>query len=105
MKLRRRWIKAEKPLPPWLKVVNGKVLKPETPVHCRQLFAGDEQFRQSQLEQLRFSDLATHLISSTEVSSMQQDYQRLGLALRKCGFERKESTVCTSSATVLSLPK
>ena len=93
LELRRLWIKAEKPLPNWLMVVNAKVLKPETPVHNRQLFAGDEQYRQSQLEQLRFSDLATHLLSSEEVTSQTDEITRIGLALRKCGFERAETPV------------
>ena len=89
LELRRRWIKAEKPLPYWLRVVNVKELKPEIPMHCRQLFVWDKLFRQSQLKQQRLSDLATDLISRTDVTDMQQDYRCLGLALRNLGSSGK----------------
>ena len=93
LELRRTWIKAEKPIPQWLEVVNAKVLRPETPVHCRQLFAGDEQYRQSQTVQLKLSDLASHLLGSEEVTKDNVSWRRLGLALRKCGFERADTPV------------
>ena len=94
LELRRRYIEAEKPLPSWLVQVNAKVLKPETPVHWRQMFAGDEQFRQGRAKQLQLSDLAAHLLGTDEVKLEANEVKRLAMALRKCGFDRAESVVC-----------
>ena len=64
LELRRQYIEEEKPLPSWLVHVNAKILKPETPVHWRQMYAGDEQFRQGRATQLQLSDLAAHLLGT-----------------------------------------
>lgn len=94
MELRRQYLVKEIALPNWLQVVNGKILKADTPVHVRQLHAGDEQYRQSQTEALKLSDLAAHLLMSKEVKEDPEDWRRLAMALRKCGFDRAETPVC-----------
>ena len=94
LELRRQYIEEEKPLPSWLVHVNAKILKPETPVHWRQMYAGDEQFRQGRAKQLQLSDLAAHLLGTDEVKKERDSVIRLAMALRKCGFDRAETEVC-----------
>lgn len=97
MELRRRYIDSNKELPEWLRTVSATVLKPETPVHWRQMIAGDEQYKQGRTVQLQMSDFAQHLLGTAEVKETANDTERLLMALRKCGFDRGDTYVCCLS--------
>ena len=96
LELRAVFIKESRKLPRWLEVVRATMLRPDTPVHWRQMVAGDEQFKQSRAKALKVSDLATHLLGTVEVRENPNDLTRLGWALRKCGFDRETRPVCNS---------
>ena len=94
LELRAVFIKESRKLPRWLEVVRATMLRPDTPVHWRQMAAGDEQFKQSRAKALKVSDFATHLLGTEEVRQNPNDLTRLGWALRKCGFDRETRPVC-----------
>ena len=94
LELRAQFILQSKKLPRWLEVVHATVLRPDTPVHWRQMMAGDEQFKQSRARSLKMSDLATHLLGTPEVRDNPSEITRLAWALRKCGFDRDTRPVC-----------
>ena len=92
--LREEDLAAGRALRAWQQKVRAKVLRHDTPVHLRQLAAGDSQYKQRSYEDLKLSDWG-RLLLGPEVKKEGDFDKRMALAIRKCGFERPENMVCT----------
>ena len=94
LELRAQYIQQSKKLPRRLGVVQATMMRSDTPVHCRQMRARDEQFEHSRARDMPMPHLATHLLGTAEVWDNPDELTQLGWALQTCGFDRDTRPVC-----------
>ena len=78
---------------PFLCTVDAEILKYETPVHVRQLYAGERQFQQQSVGATSWSNLLFLALPSPQREA--NDHARLVDAVARAGFERETNRVCT----------
>jgi hypothetical protein len=81
-------------LPPYLQYVRGTILKPDTPLHIRELIAGADQNRQESIHSVRLSRVAQLILRKEEGEARRPLEDRLRLAIMKTGHKRPETRVC-----------
>ena len=91
MILRDERIKDNKDIKPWMQKVKARVLQYDTPVDVRRQVAGDNQFIQRNVNDVKISDWCRLFLESDANLSFMQ---RLAQAVRQAGYDRPPTPVC-----------